>query len=611
MNPKTTRILVVLALGLSAFIFFYERKLPDTEQRRQLAERLFPRFEAARATSLEVTRPNQGTLRAEQQNNVWTLTVPFPYPAQSTRIEALLNDVAGLTQHAYISAQELLSRTNGLAEFGLNPPLAKLIVQEDGRAIELVIGAKTLVREQVYLQIVGSEGVFVCDGALLEHLPASANDWRDTALLRLKGLTYNRLAVRTGPRDVEAQLDPLTRLWRLTKPMPVRADSLVLDAFLGEFQRWQIASFVTDNPGADLESFGLQPPEVQFVIGQGTNDLVRVSFGKSPAGNTNLVYALQGSHTNVVLVAADLLDVLRDSFNIFRDRHLISVPTNAIEVIEVRANDEAFSLRRQPDGAWRGIEPAPFPADAALVNEFLAALNNLEIREFVKDVATSFDLSSYGLAKPTRQYVLKTTATNALAAATNSTLAQIDFGAEQSNRVYARRTDENSVYALSPGDRLPRAAFQLRDRRIWQFTTNNVNGFTITLHGQTRKFIRDATRQWTVASGPPGTPVPLALDETLYRFGQLWAERWVARGDDQLARYGFTETAHELSLDLREGDHTRPFIVQFGHFSPRGHPYAAVLLDEQRLIFEVPLALYQPYQELLRELNLLHPPAAP
>ncbi|MBU6399272.1 MAG: DUF4340 domain-containing protein [Verrucomicrobia bacterium] len=610
MNPKTTRVLVVLALGLFAFIYFDERHWPEAEPLHPLAAALLPAFDPAHATSIEVDRAGEGIVRAEKLNGAWRLTVPLVYPAQATRIEALLKELGEARRRAYLSAAELLSPTNRLAEFGLNPPRARLIVQADHRSFELHVGASTLVRDQAYLQVVGTDGVSVCDAGWLAHLPRAANDWRDTALLQLRGLDYNRLNLRTGAREFQADLDPASRRWRISRPLPVRADSLVLNTLLSELQNWQVARFVSDNPGADLESFGLQPPEIQVSLGRDTNELVRIGFGKSPTDNSNQVYALLGRNTNVVLIARDpLLEVLRDPFDLLRDRHLVAVPTNAVDQFKVQA-DDTFVVRRLPDQAWEVIGPNPFPADAELVQEFLLRLDQLQIKEFVNDVATSFDFAHYGLNHPARVYTLLTKATNTVGSATNSILAQIEFGAEQTDRVYVRRADENAIYALARNDDLPRAAFQLRDRHLWHFTTNDVLNVTLTIRGQTRKFTRTTAQQWAATGPQANTPVPLALDETVYRFGRLWADAWVAQGADQLAHYGIVAAAHQLEFEIRDGSQTRRLTLRFGSLSPWGRPYAALTIGQQPVVFELPVAIFQPYLEVLRELNLLGPSAS-
>ena len=49
------------------------------------------------------------------------------------------------------------------------------------------------------------------------------------------------------------------------------------------------------------------------------------------------------------------------------------------------------------------------------------------------------------------------------------------------NRLYARRTDENPVYTVKTEEvqLLPEAAYQLRDRRLWEFSTNQVASLNV------------------------------------------------------------------------------------------------------------------------------------
>jgi Domain of unknown function (DUF4340) len=610
MNSKTTRCLVLLAAGLFAFIFFYERRLPNNEHRQALAAKLFPRFDPAKVTRVEVIRPGGNTLRVERTGRTWSLTVPLQYPAQDSPIESLLKAIGGLSRRAYIPATELLSRTNSLAEFGLDPPRARLIVQEGDHRLELSVGANTLLHHQAYYQLVGTDGVIVCDGALAEALPDSANAWRDATLLPLRGLDYDRLSVHSGNREFEVERDPATRVWRLTRPLPARADNLELNTILGELQEWQVNRFVTDNPAADLESFGLRPPEIELAFGQGTNDLLRVGFGKSPPDAPDMVYALQWSHTNVVLVSKALLQAFRDPLTVFRDHHLVAVDPNAVDLIVAHA-DEDFTVRRQPNGAWEVVKPATFPADPELVHAFLADLNQLAIVDFVKDAATSFDFANYGLTKPKRQYTLETLTTNAAAGATNRVLAQILFGNATADRVYVRRSDENSIYALHPGDDLPRAAFQLHERRVWTFTTNDLTAVTIRVKGQTRKWLHSPGHPWTAAGVPSNTPVPLALNETLYRLGRLQAGVWLAHGKDRLGQYGFAAADHQISIDLRRGGEVRTLTLRLSPFPSTSLPFATVTLEGEPYIFQLPLRVFEPYQELLLELNFLELTAKP
>ena len=128
---------------------------------------------------------------------------------------------------------------------------------------------------------------------------------------------------------------------------------------------------------------------------------------------------------------------------------------------------------------WR-VLPQDFPADAGLVKDLVSALRGLQIVEFTKDVAIAPELPAYGLASPARQYILRSAATNSPAGPTNPIIVEVDFGTNQADKVFARRADESCVYAVKLADfqRLPAASWQMRERRIWNFSTNDVAGAT-------------------------------------------------------------------------------------------------------------------------------------
>ena len=88
----------------------------------------------------------------------------------------------------------------------------------------------------------------------------------------------------------------------------------------------------------------------------------------------------------------------------------------------------------------------------------------------------------------------------------------------------------------------------------------------------------------------------MALEETLFRLGQLRAERWTARGTNQLAVYGVTDQNHYLSVELA-GTTAKTNLIHFGNMPFRRNPYAAVMDPRtgQPMVFEFPRSLYMDY----------------
>src|SRR5437762_3881136 len=287
MNSKSTFWLMFGALGLGAYIFLFERHTLSTEELAQHAAKLFPDFDPAKVASVEILRSNNVKfIRAERANDQWRLVQPA-YPAQSTAIDNWLGLFQSLDRRAYLSAQDLLAQPGGLTAFGLDSPQATVMIQQGTRKIHVLLGAKTPVGEKLYLQQVGSDGVFVTDSALLDKLPQSATEWRDPTFLDFSSLKFDRLHVRAGQRDFqrdfELERSPGGPPWRLAKPRPARADNALLQRLFQQLQTARVARFVSDTPGGDLEPYGLQTPEVTLVFSQGTNSVLTIEFGKSPA----------------------------------------------------------------------------------------------------------------------------------------------------------------------------------------------------------------------------------------------------------------------------------------------------------------------------------------
>jgi len=140
------------------------------------------------------------------------------YPAQATSIEILLRKLAGLRPVTSIDANELKNRPKADEEFGFAKPEASILLEQGQDKTRLLVGAKTGPGDQLYLQVVGVEAVYIVDTDLLKLIPRNANDWRDTTLLNFKELVFDRLAVTNGGKVFELQRDSSNELWRVVRP---------------------------------------------------------------------------------------------------------------------------------------------------------------------------------------------------------------------------------------------------------------------------------------------------------------------------------------------------------------------------------------------------------
>ena len=606
MNSKTTWTLVALAAGLYAFIWFFERHISQNPAAAKHA-RVLPQLNPPKVTSIQIRPAAQDEIRADRTNNAWMLTKPFSYPAQPSAIDALLDALQKLPGQSYISAEELKNRPGSNKEFGFDSPLISVIFQQDDYRGQLLIGKRTALGDEVFVQVVGVEGLYVVDATLLNYFPRSANDWRNPVFVNLQNVSFDRISVTNAGKVFELQRDATNKAWRMTQPIKARADNTRIGELLRRLNNARVEQFVSDNVRADLESLGLQPPELALGFAQGTNQLLSLQFGKTPTNAPGSMFAKVAGQNSVVLVSSQMVAPWRvPTYNDFRERRLVSAELADIRQIEIRGA-ENFIVQRQPNGAWQIAGAESLNPDAGAVLELVSDLNNLEVAQFTTDAATDVDFRDHGLAPPARQYILRSapapTGTNLSAPAmTNTVLAEIHFGSTNEGRVFTRRADENYIYAVNLTDllSLPSATWQFRDRRIWNFSGKDVQRVTIRQNGKTWELLHSGTNHWTFAPGSQGILNVFGVEEAVHRLSGLAAAAWIARGDEARKQFGFAGRSLQVSLDVKNGDKAQTFTVDFsGTFSPRQQATAAVSLDGQTWIFECPRQIFEPVELFL------------
>jgi hypothetical protein len=592
MKAKTTWVWVGIAAVLFGFIFFFERHRTNLQSSSQ---RVLPTLRPAAVTSVLVEAgPLQ--LRANRTNDVWQLVSPLTYPAQAISVEGLLKFLEQLTASTVITPGQLRSLPDAEAQYGLIKPQASLSIQQEGASIQIQIGTNTAWGDKVYVRLLGDPGVYVVTAELMKYIPRTANDWRDTTLINLGRIAFNRLAVTNSGKPSVAfvvQRDEPGGLWRMTWPQPIRANSRRIEECLAKLQSIRIQQFLAEDSKLDAETHGLAPPSLELGVSQGTNTLTLLQFGRSPTNAPDQVYARRAGDNTVFTVSTNHLAPWFASLNDFRDPHLVTLTTR-VQSIGVHGDDN-FSVVHQTNGIWNVVPEgtAGYPADAALMTNLLYTLTNLQIAAFIMDAANPAELLSYGLAAPRLQVWLTNAPAAGSPAASNApgVYLKFGFGTNRADRVYAQRADENSVYAVSTNDfeRLVSASYELRERKLWNFSETNVARVTIRQRGKILELVRNGNHSWS-GSASVAKDGGVAAEETVGGLGQLAATAWVGHGEECRARCGFAAADHQITLELKNGEKR---TLELGREAPSGTYYAAVTLDGEPWIFELAWKLYR------------------
>lgn len=599
MKTRSNWWLAAVALVLIAYVALVERRAGGRVSGRGGVSANFAPIPEAEIMGLELAVSNRViAVHRAQAGATWRLRAPIDAPADSSRVQSLVQALGRLQPTSYLGLAEMTA-AGGPSSLGLDAVSGTRLtaVLRDGKTVVLQLGLPTLGKTRFYLQRVGDPGVFVADRGLLEELPTSVDVWRDRALFSVPREGFDRVELK-GTTDFRAERDSAGN-WRLKRPLDARADSERINTLIALMEQVRVDRFVLDRPVVDLESYGLQNPVAELILGRGAQDLVQVVFGSVVTNDASHRYALRRNSTNLITVPAQLLEPLSQPLAQYRDRRLLGEVAGVTRLDFFGANGGlGFRVERTNAAStnWWVTAPRRFPADAVVMDFMLRQFGQFEIADFTADVVP--DPARYGLAPAVRSYQL--------AAGTN-VLAELQFGNAVVGRptlVHVRRADEASVYGLptSITGQLAQVAGQLRD---WHFVATNVVGVRIHRANTDGVLVR-TNGVWYNGRGKLDSILAGNLDATLNGLGTLRSDRFALGEAAQLQQfrriYHLDESPLSMTIEVEPGaavGFTRWSLEFGGELGAARVALARFDDDPTPLRLQVPTVLFE---DLLRDL---------
>ncbi len=537
MKTRWTWILVGSALLLVLFTYLTEPARGVRVAGSSGAAEYVPVL-ASQVSAVELIRSNS-VVRVERSADAWRMREPVTYPAQATAIEALLASLEHLKPRRWMPLEEI-GGSDALKAFGLGSSATVLTLETAQGPWTIKIGNPTPLGDQFYFQRLGIEGVFTAEGRVYDLVPLSASAWRDRNLIDLRNEVVDHFELRRKT-PIEAVRNPQTHQWQLVKPLAARANSDRINGLITTLQMTPVTGFVSDSPFVDLEGFGLQAPEADVILGSVGRTIAQLQFGHAATNAPGQLFVRRLAHTNIVLVPTPILVLLQAPLAEFRDRLLIPPDWNTTG-LQLQSGNRQWVAERTGTN-WALVRPQPAEVDPLEMATLLNGLASLRIRDFPSDVVA--DYGRYGLNPP--MFSVRS------ASGTNQSI-EIQFSAPTGgDTVYARRSDEPSVYALDwpEVELLPRSIGQLRSVTI---SPTKLQRVTIRQMGRKRELERAPDGTWKVLSGAPGNLAAPVLDEIVYRLGHLTTRRWPVPNEAQMTNLpSARELDHEVVFTFADG----------------------------------------------------------
>jgi hypothetical protein len=358
MKPRTLLVLLVLVLGLGAFIWFYERKLPSSEERVEIGKKVFNQLQKDEVTAVAIESA-KGTVRLERAGPAkpaktkkggvsaepaveWRIARPFASRADSFAVDRLLQAVTGLEKTRTLDAVDRKA-------VGLDKPRATVRLTTGAGERVLRLGAEVPPGGTLIAGVEGRKGAYVVSDSILAEVEKPPGEWRDRLVFRGDREAVQRIAM-TGAAGGPVVLVRRTDGFWLEHPFADRADRDLVDGLLSDLTGLTAERFLDGPFAADS---GLNPPrgtvEVAFSGGAAP---VRIELGgpvtggAAPEGQPSgeLSYARAGD--TVFEVRTRLAEAARRSAADWRSLQFSAFQIHQIDSVTVRDGGVAMELTR-------------------------------------------------------------------------------------------------------------------------------------------------------------------------------------------------------------------------------------------------------------------------
>ena len=379
---RSTAVLLVVALGLAAYIYFVESGRPPggTPEPR---ETVFD-FESDDITRLSVTAESGERTVLEKTDDRWQLVEPFAGAVAVTEVVALASSLTTLEIQRVVAEPE---EAPDLTAFGLAEPRIEVgVTTTTGTDARLQIGERTPTGGDLYATVAGSNRVFLISGYLDGTFNRTTFDLRDKTILDFTRDQVDSLEI-TGANPT-IRLRQEDNRWSLVSPIEANADLGVTGGLVGQLSTGQMAAIETESAQStdELASYGLDAPRLTVTVGLG-DSAATLLIGD--ATSTGTVYARDAARELVFTVNESLVTELEQGFEEYRRKNLFAFrPFNAT-LLEVEREGKRWVFEKvetTADGEadmWRRTAPDNGDVETSAMDDLLAKLSNLRAESFV------------------------------------------------------------------------------------------------------------------------------------------------------------------------------------------------------------------------------------
>jgi hypothetical protein len=431
---SSTLILLVVALGLGGYLYFFEAERPVADPDAKTP--VFT-YDAAKINQIEI-KSSGGEITALRKgaNDTWTIVKPIEAPADRNAVSDIVTNLSKVEEQRVVDENAADLKTYGLAE-----PRVEVTFHVEGEKEpkRILIGEETPTSSGTYAKLPNGNRVFLVDSGLQTAVNKPTFDFRDKAALSFDQTKVTSLELVSASQTI--RLEKSDNEWNLVKPVQAPADFVSVNGVLGQLQSAQMTA-LKERPEEikDLKPYGLDKPVVVATLGMGGTSM-KFELGKE--ADTGSVWGRDPARPAVFSINNGVAMELQKRVEDFRRKEVFDFRpfnTTRFEITrgkETRAFERVKGTGENAVDTWKQVAPSTKTVDSSNLEGALLDFSNLRAESFVATAG-----AATGHNNPAAVVVVKFD--------DGKKEERVAFGTAGSS-VFATRADQPGALKLEPG----------------------------------------------------------------------------------------------------------------------------------------------------------------
>jgi hypothetical protein len=343
---KSTLIVVVIAIALGCFVYFYDSKHTPKTNAEETAK---PAFTVKPSDVVSITvRRKDNTVVLDKKNGTWELTKPVEAEADQGTIDGIASDLSDLKiQHSFAARGDR-------AKYGLANPAATIEFQSaKGAQHAIQLGDKDFSGDAVYALVdkANPPKIDLLPVSLLDDTSKPVNDLRDRSLIDLNGSEVTGLSIDDPSGAIKLTKAPAG--WEITEPRTTAADSEAVDGLVGSLSTSKFTDVASES-ATDLAKYGLAHPAIKLDVTAKNGKQFHLVLSKKGAD----YYGRDLERPMIFAVNSTVYHSFDKKFFDLRDKEILRFDPTNVATVEVKNANGSIKCAQTKIDQWAMLQPA-------------------------------------------------------------------------------------------------------------------------------------------------------------------------------------------------------------------------------------------------------------